>query len=158
VQTLVARKHPGDVITFKLFRDGKIIEKKVTLGQRKDDSIAAKDKTSDESEEKDESEDVSVKTLSFDNLGLTVRQMTAEERKSSKVDKGIIVSESKQFSEAYNNGIVKGDILLEADKKDLYTPKDLKKIIDSHKPGDAILFRVKKSDGVGFYAIQIPKE
>ncbi|MBI4810401.1 MAG: Do family serine endopeptidase [Ignavibacteriales bacterium] len=150
VQTLVARKHPGDVITFKIFRDGKTLEKKITLKQRKDDAVAVKDNTQKDSGEKDDSEEVSTKPLTFENLGLTVRRMTSEERKSSKVEKGIIVSESKQFSEAFNNGIGTGDILLEADKQDLNSPKDLKKIIDRHKPGDAILFRIKKSEGIGF--------
>lgn len=158
VQTLVARKHPGDVITFKIFRDGKTLEKKITLKQRKDDAVAVKDDTQKDSGGKDNSEEVSTKPLTFENLGLTVRQMTSEERKSNKVEKGIIVSESKQFSEAFNNGIGTGDILLEADKQDLNSPKDLKKIIDRHKPGDAILFRVKRTDGIGFYAVQIPKE
>jgi S1-C subfamily serine protease len=92
----------------------------------------------------------------FDNLGLTVRQITSDEKQKNSVEHGIIVSEVKPYGEAFNNNIRTGDVLLEADKQTLNSPKDLKKIIDKRKSGDAVLFRLKNTAGIGFYAVQIP--
>jgi len=157
VQTFIARKHPGDEVEMKIFRDGKTLEKKITLRQR-NEAVAVKDEKQGDDAEKNNEGELSSKSMTFDNLGLTVRQMTSEEKKIGAVDRGIIVSESKPYSEAFNNQIGTGDILMDADKQELNSPKDLKKIIDKRKPGDAIIFRVKKSNGIGFYAVQIPKE
>ncbi|MDI6765901.1 MAG: Do family serine endopeptidase [Bacteroidota bacterium] len=158
VQALIARMRPGDVVIFKIFRDRKKIEKKITLKQREDTAIAADDTRQNPSMDKDEKDESSMKSLTFDNLGLTVRQMTSEEKKKSAIENGVIVSEVKPYSEAFNNMIRANDVILEADKRELNSPKDLKEVIDKHKPGDAILFRIKKSDGIGFYAVQIPSE
>jgi serine protease Do len=144
-------------VEFKIFRDGKTLEKKITLRQRSD-AVAVKDEKQGDGTERSDEEEVSSKSMTFDNLGLTVRQMTSEEKKKATVERGIIVSESKPYGEAFNNQIGTGDIILDADKQELNSPKDLKKIIDKRKPGDAIIFRIKKSNGIGFYAVQIPKE
>lgn len=158
VQALIARRHPDDVVILKIFRDRKVIEKKITLKQRKDADIANADVQQESSKDLEGKDELSMKPLTFDNLGLTVRQMTSEEKKKNGTDNGIFVSEVKPYSEAFNNLIRTGDILLEADKKELRSPKDLKNVIDKRKPGEAILFRIKKSDGIGFYAVQIPNE
>jgi len=155
VQMLIARKHPGDEVVFKIYRDGKYTEKKITLHQRPDATVA-KNSSGDESDDSKNQEEVSPNTVTFDNLGLTVRQMTSDEKKKNSVDHGIIVGEIKPYGEAYNNQIRGGDVLLEADKQSLQSPKDLKKIIEKHKSGDAVLFRLKNSGGIGFYAVQIP--
>jgi S1-C subfamily serine protease len=50
-------------------------------------------------------------------------------------------------------------VIVEADRKEVNSPADLKKIFESHKPGDSVLLRVKRkdSDQEAFAAIQIPK-
>jgi serine protease Do len=155
VQTFIARKHPGDEVKLKIYRDGRTLEKKVTLQQRKD-AVVVKDDGQDEKGDSENQEEASPQSMTFDNIGVTVQQMTSQDKKKNSVDNGIIVTESKPYSEAFNNGIATGNILLEADKQTLNSPKDLKKILDKHKSGDAILFRVKRSDGIGFFAVQIP--
>jgi serine protease Do len=155
VQMLIARKHPGDDVVFKVYRDGKYIEKNITLRQRPD-TATAQNSGGDESGDAKDEQDVSPSTVSFDNIGLTVRQMTGDEKKKNSVEHGIIVSDIKPYGEAFNNNVRTGDVLLEADKQTLNSPKDLKKIIDKHKSGDAVLFRLKNSGGIGFYAVQIP--
>jgi serine protease Do len=157
VQTYIARKHPGEEVMFKIFRDGKTFDKKVTLQQRKD-AVAVKDDGQDDQSGGDSQDETSPQSMTFENLGITVQQMTSQDKKKNSVDNGLIVSESKPYGEAFNNGITTGNILIEADKQILNSPKDLKKIIDKRKPGDAILFRVKRGDGIGFFAVQIPKD
>ncbi len=157
LQSYIARKHPGDQVTVKIFRDGKAIEKSVTLRARTDEKLTAKNENSDENEHRDsEHETPAPKSLTLDNLGITVRPLTADEMKSASVENGVIVSDSKHFGEAFNQGLTGGEIILEADNTAIHSIKDFKSIIDKHKAGDAILLRVKKSNTVAYLALQLP--
>lgn len=157
LQTYIARHHPGDEVTLKIFRDGKTFEKKVTLRSRKEENIntASKDKNKEEESEREES---AVKSLSLKELGLTVSSLTAQQKEQLKIENGVLVTDVKAYSEAFNRGLQEGDVILEADKKKIKSLKELKSIIDEKKPGDAMLLRVKKQDGTTrFLAVQIPK-
>jgi serine protease Do len=157
LQSYVATRHPGDVVTLKVFRDGKTIEKKVTLKAREEESttVAASDKV-----ERDEDVDRDApKETKFEGLGMAVRPITPEEKQKLSVDGGAVVSEVKPYGEASNRGIGQNLVILEADRKEVRTPSDLKKIIDARKPGDSILMRLKAQDGSTRYvAVQLPKE
>ncbi len=158
LQSMIARKHPGDVVTLQLFRDGKVTDKKVTLRSRTDEPVAA-NTNSDNSGGDDNTEDVSPsKTLTLDNIGLTVRALQASEKKDKSVESGVIVTEVRRYSEAFNRNIHAGDIILEVDKKPVYSPKEFQKLVGEHKAGDALLLRVKlESNDMAFLALQIPK-
>lgn len=157
LQSYVATRHPGDVVTLKVFRDGKTLEKKVTLRAREEENATVK--ASDEGDSESETDQEAPKETKFNNLGMTVRPLTADEKKDQSVDGGAFVSEVKPFSEAANRGITPNSIILEADRKTVKSPSDLKKIIDARKPGDSILLRIKSSRGVTAYvAVQLPKE
>lgn len=156
LQTYIARKHPGDVVKLKIFREGKIIEKKVTLRARAEDSVVtrASDTRSDEKEVEPEA----TAAVSFDKLGMTVRSLTSEQKKQFEVDKGVLVTEVKSLGEASSRGLTKNDVILEVDRKEVSSSKELKEIIEKRKPGDSILLRVKKSNGqTSFLAVQMPK-
>jgi len=156
LQSYIARKHPGDEVTIKLFRDGKSIEKKLLLRARADENVAVKDsKGSDDGDESEREE--SPKSMKLESLGLSVKPLSSQEKREAKVDNGVIVTDVKRYSEAYNRGVGEGDIILEADKETLSSPKDLKSIIEKHKAGDALLLRVKRGNAINFVAVQIPK-
>jgi serine protease Do len=157
LQTYIARKHPGDAVTLKVFRDGKTIEKSVKLRARKEDAVVARDNKSDSDESMDTEKESNAKTMSFDNIGLSVRPLASDEKKDLSLDRGIIVTDVTRFGEAFNRSIQKGDVILEADKKEIYSPKDLKSILDKLKSGDALLLRIKRGNGqVAYIAVQIP--
>lgn len=156
LQSLIARKHPGDVVTLNIFRDGKRLDKKVKLRARKEEDVATR--TSDSSSQPDESAEESNRPLTFDKLGLTVRNLTSGEKRDMSIEKGVIVSGVKPYGEASNRGIGRDDIILEADRKEISTVKDLQKIVESRKPGDSILLRISRGEErTSFIAIQIPK-
>jgi serine protease Do len=157
LQTYVATRHPNDVVTLRIVREGRTIEKKVTLKAREEESTTVK--ASDKKENEDEVEPETPKPMKFDNLGLSVRPLTSDEKKSAQVEQGVVVSDVKQFSEAFNRDVRVNDIILEADRKDVRAPSDLKRIIESRKPGDSILFRIKRGNGANYFAaVQLPKE
>ncbi len=162
LQSLIARKHPGDEVALKIYREGKTIEKKLTLRSRKEEAVAAKEEDSDKSDSEESETPEPPKATSIDNIGLTVRPLTSSEKKDLSVSEGVYVASSKMYGEAFNRQIRTGDVILEADKQELRSPSDLKAVLQAHKPGDAVLMRVRQKDAQGnpvtsFVAIQIPR-
>jgi serine protease Do len=157
LQAYIATRHQGDQVALKVFRDGKTLEKKVTLRQRSGDKLAAKD---DEGE-KDETDTKTSPTApaKFADLGFSVRTLNAKEKTELKVDSGVLVSDVERYGEAQKRGIGQGDVILEADRKAIESPNQLKRVIDGKKAGDSILLRVRRqADGsAAFIAVQIPR-
>ena len=80
-------------------------------------------------------------------------------KKERKVDSDIIVSSVKRYSEADNRQIQEGDIIVEADRKEISSVSEFEKLVRSKKPGDALMLRVKSSNGASrFIAVQIPND
>ncbi len=154
LQSYIATKHAGDVVALKVFRDGRTLEKKVTLRQRDDEATTVKASNRNNDVEEREPRSSSVK---FDKLGFTVRPLTSDEKKDEEVEGGVVVSAVEQYQEAAERGVRENDVIVEAERKPINSPGDLKKIIDSKKPGDALLLRVKKPQGTTYLAVQIPK-
>jgi serine protease Do len=157
LQTYIATRHPGDEVTLKLFREGKTFDKKVVLRPRKEDQTLARNAEGKETGREPAVE--TSKTVSFDGLGFSVRALTPAEKQELRVDKGVLVTGLKPYSEAFKQGIGDDDVILEADRKDVNAPADLKNIISSRKPGDSVLLRIKREGdaGTAFVAVQIPE-
>ncbi len=90
---------------------------------------------------------------------MSVRALTPDEKKQLSVERGVLVTDVKPYSEAFNRFIGKNDVIVEADRKEINSPADLKKVFESHKPGDSVLLRLKQQDSeqIAFRAVQIPK-
>lgn len=156
LQSYIATRHPGDVVTLKLVRDGKTIEKKVTLKPREEETTV---KASNKEESKEESNEERSIVVSLDDIGMSVRSLKPEEKKTADVDKGVIVEEVKPYGEAFSRGIGANDIIVEADRKDVKSPKELKSILENRKKGDSVLLRIKRQNGATAYvAVQIPRD
>ena len=157
LQTYVARKHPGDAVSLKLYRDGRSFEKKVTLKRRNEDKLVARNEDRDSDNDQNAEQESNSKSLSFDKLGLSARVLSGSEKKELKVDKGVIITDVARFGEAFNRGLGRGDVILEADRKEMTSPRDLRNVLENHKPGDALLLRVKRGNGqMAYIAVQIP--
>ena len=155
LQSYIATHHPGDRVMLKVFRDGSVIEKPITLKAREEDKtvVTASEPSKDEEENAEEAPHV----VKFDNLGLSVRSLTSDEKKELDVDRGVMVADVKPYGEAFNRAIGKNMVIVEADRKQVSSPADLKKVIDARKPGDSVLLRIKSERGTSFVAVQIPK-
>jgi serine protease Do len=154
LQSYIATRHPGDVVTLKVFREGKTFEKKVALRPRTEPGKVTP--ASDKGKEDPENSVDASMTITFDALGFTVRAMTPEERKTLKAERGVLVSEVKPFGEAAERSIGRNDVILEADRKEVNSPGSLKQIIGSRKSGDSVLLRIKREESTVYVAIQIP--
>lgn len=154
LQGYVASKTAGTTIKLTLFRDGKEIEREVTLKSRdkdtKNEPVADNQKDSEESKE---SKSTSAK---FDDIGLSVANLTAKQKSDYKVDYGVMITEVKSFSKAEDRQLAKDLVILEADKKKIYSAGDLVKIFKDKK-GSAVLLKLQTKDGNNFFrGIEIP--
>jgi len=157
LQSYVAQRRPGDPVTLKVFREGKTFEKKVGLKARQEEQVA--ENAANPGKPEDESDGDSPKPLKLDAVGMSVRGLKPEEKKEFDLDKGAVVADVKPYSEAFNRAIRPNDVIVEADRREIVGPTDLKKLFDSRKPGDAVLLRLKRDNNkqTAFVAVQIPK-
>lgn len=154
VQSYIATKHPGDVVNVKLYRKGKIIQKKVTLGSRDSDDVAVK--STEKKGKTDDTED-SPSTATFEKLGFSVRNLTTKEKKELDIENGVLITEVKALSEAQKRGLQVNDVILEINRDPVSSVKVIKNAINDAKKGDSILLRVRKSDTNSiFLALEIP--
>jgi len=156
LQTYVASKHPGDIVTLSIWRDKQTTEVKVKLRERKESGELAKNEgDEDESAQKDTDQPHS---KTFDNLGLTVRNMNSDLKEKYKTEYGVLITDVKKYSRAEDQ-LQKNLVIIEADRKKVRSVSDLDEILKNKKPGDAIMLRVKDPNGnVAYRAIEIPKE
>lgn len=122
----------GKKIEIELIRDKKRIKKQVKLGERPEISSGYK-----------QYEDYW--------LGLKVKDLTDDikrELRLKKEETGVIIIEIKDDSPAYESGIEVGDIIKRVGKIKIQNINDFYNAREIYKNDDAILFYVKKSDGV----------
>lgn len=134
------------------------MERSVTLKARNDKSNLAAN--NEEGGEEDQlSTEKNLKPVQFDDLGFSVTKADAKIRKERKVDSEIIVSDVKRYSEADNRQMQAGDIIVEADRKEVTSVSEFERLVKAKRPGDALMLRVKSANGSShFIAVQIPKD
>lgn len=152
LQSHVAGKSAGSKVVLTIWRDNKEIERTVTLKPRGDDNVAVKD-NSDRPEKEDNS---SAEQIKLENIGLTLRNLKADELKKYKLDNGVFIADVKPYSLAYDQGLGRGLVITRADRKDVSTVADIEKIFKSSK-GRAVLLEVADNQGNSRYVgIEIP--
>lgn len=154
LQSYVASKSAGTTIALKIFRDGKEIDRKITLKARDEDSktkpVTMKDEGSSKSESKSN-------TISFESIGLTVKNLSEKDKESFNTKTGILISKVDDFGKAADQRLGVGLVIIEADKKKVNDVNSFEKIIDGKK-GKAVLLKVQDKDGNSrFVGLEIPE-
>ena len=153
LQSYVATKAAGTVVDLTIYRNGKDINRKVTLKERAEDSKPDA-LTDNDADNENESKSNSV---NLDKVGMSVSNLTKQDKADFKVSEGIKVDDLTMYGEAMNQGIPKGSIITEADKQPLKDVNQFKKLIASKK-GSAILLKVKTKEGINrFVGLEIPE-
>jgi len=153
LQSYVATKTSGTSVTLTIWREGKEIEKSVTLKSSDDDNKAelVKDNSSKEKSKKGSSS-----TLTFDSIGMTVKDMSDDEKESYKVDNGILITDVKTMSKAYDQNMSKGFVITQVDKKKIDSVDEFDEVMKSKK-GKAILVKVVDRQGTSrLVGLEIP--
>ncbi len=145
LQALVASKSPGQKATVEIFRNGKTETKTVILEERKGETFASISGSG------------SSGSADLSSLGLSVQNASKDSLKKYDAKYGVVVTNVQPTSEAFNRGLQQGDLIISVDNKPIRSSADLKAIVKSKKPGDALLFRVKTPAKVSEYlALEIP--
>jgi serine protease Do len=153
LQSYIAGKSAGSTVTLTIYRNGKEIERKVTLKAR-DTEESNEPVVNKENGESGSNENNS--TASFDSIGITVRNLTSQEKTSYNVDHGVLITDVKPYSNAEDQRLFKGLVILKADKNEIDSVKDFRNVVDNNK-GKSILLRVADSQGnQRFVALEIP--
>ena len=151
LQSYVASKRAGDKITLNIYRDGEFIKRTVELKLRAEDENNEMVARGEEKEKKQKGE------ASFDDLGLTVRDLKENEAKQFNIKHGALITSVKRFSKAENQRLIAGLVITEVDKNKIKSVSDLEDIIASKK-GEAALFKVVDSKGTSrFVGLVIPE-
>ena len=122
---LVSNTEVGKVVELEIWRNKKIIKKKLTLGRLE----SSKDfKAEKEAEEPNKNREVEVESLK-----ITVRDLTSEDIKNrnlKKNTKGSLITDISRKSPLIGL-LSKGDIILEVQKNKVTVSKDLNKLVKS---------------------------
>ena len=154
LQSYVASLTAGTTVKLKIFRDGKTLERKVTLKARDEEVKTEPVSDKDNSKEKSES---GYTSATFDDIGLTVKNLSEKDKSDYNISRGIIITEVKPFSKAEDQQLFSGLIITEADKEKTNSVDDFKKIVEKKK-GSALLLKVVDKEGNNrFVGIEIPE-
>lgn len=158
LQALVAMHHAGDKVQLHVWRDGKELEKTVTLKPRPDvsETASAQEQSDDNSKAQDESATKS--TANLDNIGLTVRNLTAAEKDKYEVANGVLITRVAPASEAMDRQLVTNMIVTAVNGRPVKTVSDFEKAVDDQK-GHAVGMTVKDNRGDSHWvAVNVPRD
>ena len=137
LQVIINSKRPGDVAKLTVFRDGKTIEKDVTLKPRQEEK-----ETSTNDIKKDESSNKGVSSTSIKSLGVDVQNVTGQVKEKYNISGGVVVTSVDKYSDAFLRGLGEGVVIIEANKKKINDADDLTGALSDKKPGDSILLKI----------------
>ncbi len=135
LSTTVRQHMAGDTIKLEVIRDGKTMKFSVTLTEV--DSSAAES--------------------SAEKMGFTVAVITPDLRKElnlSEHDRGLVVTEVDPKSQAARSGLRRGDIILQADGREVTSPSELFKAIDSSKKNRVPLL-VQRGERTSYLSLNV---
>ncbi|QQS34554.1 MAG: Do family serine endopeptidase [Ignavibacteriales bacterium] len=153
LQGYIASKTAGSTVKLILLRDGKELERSVTLKPREED-----EKNQPVLSNKDESSksETNSTSASFEDIGLTVRNLSDKDKSTYKVDGGILITDVKAFSKAQDQSLVRNIVIVEVDKKSISSVDEFKSLVNKKK-GSAMLLKVQDAEGnTRFVGLEIP--
>jgi serine protease Do len=141
---LVGNTKPGTEADVKVYRDGKTFTVPIKVGELP----------------RDKSELASTNDgpgHSRNPLGLTVEDMTAQQRKQLgiKDEGGVVVSDVG--GAARRSALQPGDVVLMVNRKQVKTAKEFYDVARDIKDGDSAMLLVKRGEATQFVAISVPK-
>ncbi|MDA3815668.1 MAG: Do family serine endopeptidase [Patescibacteria group bacterium] len=152
LQSYVASKSAGDKVELNIFRDGDYIFRKIKLKAPDAEEVEVVEEVKNKKKKEG-----SVEEITFDTIGLTVRDMRNTELDEYKLEAGVLISKVKRFSKADNQRLFAGLVITEVDRKKIETVSDLEDNLED-KIGDAVLLKVVDGSGTSRYVgIEIPE-
>ena len=133
LQAKIGVMNPGDKVKLTIWRDGKEMTITATL----------KAQGNEESGITSETKEISKKV----DLGMTLRDLTDEQKKDLEIKGGALVTNVQDFSAASQARIVPGDVIIEVEGKKVKSVADFYKKVNKFKPGDVIKLKLRTKQG-----------
>lgn len=141
---LVGSTPVGQKARLEVLRRGHTLSLEVKIAELPDDEPLAEDSSPQESGK-------------ADRLGLVVRDLSADERGQTGIEKGGVLVESVKEGPAVQAGIAAGDVVLMLDNQSVEDLSGFNRLVESLEPGRPVAILIQRGDGRMFYAIRIPK-
>jgi serine protease Do len=132
---LVGETKPGTALAMKVWRQGAARDLRVTVGAMPDEKVAAAPAAEGKP----------------GKLGVVVRPLTSEERKSRSIDGGVVVERAE--GPAAEAGIQAGDVILAFGDAKVENVDQLRKLVDRSKGSVAVL--VKRDEATIYVPVRI---
>lgn len=143
---LIASYNPGQTVSLKIIRDGKVFTKTVRLAERP---------TNGNDIQQSQASGGSV----LDKLGFAVTNLTRRlaDRYGYEGYEGALITDVRRNSVAFEKGLREGDLILEVDREKVRSARAVERSIEKLKQGDIVLFQVKRGSNNHFVALKVPK-
>jgi serine protease Do len=132
---MVAKVKPGTAIALEVWRNGKTKELSATIGELKGDTVVAE----------------ASEAAAQGKLGVAVRALTAEERKSADGINGVVVEDVAGAAE--RAGVRPGDVIVAVNNTRVTSPEQLKELIA--KAGKTVALLIQRDDARIFVPVTI---
>jgi len=132
---MVAKVKPGTTIALEVWRDGKTKQLSATVGELKGDVVAAE----------------SSEAATQGKLGVAVRALTPEERKSADGINGVVVEDVA--GAAAKAGVRPGDVIVAVNNTRVTSPEQLKELIG--KAGKTVALLIQRDEARIFVPVTI---
>ena len=142
LQVIINSKRPGDIAKLTVFRDGKTIEKDVTLKPR-----AEEEKQTSMNNTQEEGSNKGVNSTTVKGLGISVQDVTTSLKEKYNISGGVVVTSVDKFSETFFRGLQEGSVIIEANKKKINNAGDLSDALSGKTTGDPVLLKIVDKNG-----------
>ena len=132
---IIGRMSPKEIADLEILRDGKIKNIKVKLGKRPSKGV-----TSNKAEMPDSN--------------IVVEDLNNKQLKELGIDHGVIVTDIKKDSNAYEAGIRVNDVIVWINRKDVKSAEDFYDIMDSIKSKEVVAMKIISKRGSRFIAYE----
>jgi len=142
---MVGRTRIGDKAKVKVMRDGKVKTLLVRIGELPPEEDLQKTQESP-------------KQIKTDRLGLSVTDLTAQQRKELELDDGGVMVDQIEDGAAASAGIQRGDVIAKLNNKNVTNSKQFKDLVDDLPEGKSVPVLVIRRTGPIFLALKVPED
>ncbi|MDH5784759.1 MAG: DegQ family serine endoprotease [Chromatiales bacterium] len=142
---MVGRTRVGSDATVKVLRDGKTRTLKVRIGELPAEEALQKSSGKP-------------KKITTDRLGLSIIELSKEQRKELDIRKGGVVVEQVTEGAAAAAGIQRGDVIVKLNNLDVEDAASFRKQVDGLPSGRSIPVLVIRRSGPLFLALRVPED
>ena len=139
---LISGAAPGSTVNLKVFRDGKTLDVPVKIGDRS--ALVAENGNGEEGE----SPEGAPAEKATARLGVSLQNLTPSDREQMGLNAGgVVIASVEPGSFAEDIGLAKGDVIVEINRHHVSSAADVRGIMQSAKPGEAMAFKLMRNNG-----------